>query len=100
MAKGSIAKNEIFNTMLATFKGSFMPDDKTLRIPYTENGEAIEIKVTLTAAKDILGRGAAAPDLDFSQSIPTATHEPAAAAPTKEEKENVAKLVKALNLDF
>lgn len=100
MAKGSIAKAEIFKKMLSTFEGSFMPDDKTLRIPYVENGETIEIKVALTAAKDILGSAAPAV-LDFSNPAPKEKKiDVAASAPTKEEKENVAKLVKALNLDF
>lgn len=57
-AKGSIAKEEIGQKILNTFEGSFMcPDGKTIRIPTIENGETIEIKVALTAAKDILGQG-------------------------------------------
>ena len=55
MAKGSIAKEAIFKKMLEVFPNSFMADAKTLRIPWEENGETIEIKVALTAAKDILG---------------------------------------------
>ena len=57
MAKGSASKEIIFARLLETFEGSFMQDDKVLRIPMTEAGETVEIKVTLTAAKDVLGAG-------------------------------------------
>ena len=50
MAKGSASKEIIFARLLETFEGSFMQDDKILRIPCQENGETVEIKVTLTAA--------------------------------------------------
>lgn len=99
MAKGAIAKKEILEKLKNTFENSFMQDDKILRIPWTEGGEPLEIKVTLTAAKDILG-GGANEDFDWSDSPKADPVEatPAAAAPTKEEKENVANLLKQLGL--
>lgn len=54
MAKGASSKANITNILRTIFKDSFM-DGKTLRIPCTEDGEIVEIKVTLTAAKNVLG---------------------------------------------
>lgn len=49
-AKGSESKEVIINKILETFPGAFRYD-KELRIPMTENGETIQIKVALTCAK-------------------------------------------------
>ena len=51
--KGAIAKEEVKAKILETFENCFV-DDKVLRIPWKENGEDIQIKITLTAAKDIV----------------------------------------------
>ena len=53
MARGQIAKAEIQKKILNNFEGSFLYNDgKEIRIPIQENGEDIQIKVTLTAAKE------------------------------------------------
>lgn len=49
-ARGSQSKELITNKILEVFEGSFI-NDKELRIPVIENGEEIQIKITLTAAK-------------------------------------------------
>ena len=106
-AKGSIAKAEIMSTILATFPNSFaFNDGKEVRINYTENGELVQIKVTLTAAKvpvevDVPAAtvtSAAAGDIDdvpFPISTPA---EKVPDEPTDEEKERLTSLLKALNL--
>ena len=98
-ARGSIAKEEITEKILKDFPNSFKYN-KEIRIPWRENGEEIQIKITLTAAKDIVAFGTAnvghstPTDGDFPQvEEPTRTVEPTAA-----EKENVANLLKLLNL--
>ena len=58
MARGSQAKQEILETLKETFPNSFMEDAKILRIPWIENGETVEIKITMTAAKNLLGGSA------------------------------------------
>lgn len=93
-AKGSIAKEEIFKKLLETFNGSFMEDAKILRIPTVENGEQIEIKVSLTAAKDILGGGNGGSVEESGSVSQPAT--PVSAEMTAEEKDRVAKLVASL----
>ena len=55
-ARGSIAKEEVMNKILATFPGAFKYE-KELRIPMMENGEELQIKVTLTAAKNMVAAG-------------------------------------------
>ena len=101
MAKGSIAKEAIFKKMLEVFPNSFMADAKTLRIPWEENGETIEIKVALTAAKDILGSSV---DMnwedggDAEKASAAAPKAPVSSEPTAEEKANVEKLMASLGL--
>ena len=52
MARGSQAKAVVTQKILETFEGSFLYNNgKELRIPIVENGEIIQIKVALTAAK-------------------------------------------------
>lgn len=104
MAKGSQAKQEVFNKILATFPGSFMQDDKILRIPCIENGETVEIKVTLTAAKDILG-AAAGPTattesgtFDWGREESSTVEAAAAAELSEEEKDHIKKMMEALGL--
>lgn len=65
--KGIQAKADITKKILETFDGSFM-NDKEIRIPVMENGEEVQIKVTLTAAKVNIDH-AATPDM--SSDAPT-----------------------------
>lgn len=102
MARGSTSKTQIFNKLLETFPLSFMVSEKELRIPMTEDGVPLEIKVTLTAAKDILGKNENTTMLDFSDDGAAPVSAPPEATPpaypTEEEKENVAKLLASLGL--
>lgn len=52
-AKGAKAKEEILKKIQEIFPGAFI-HEKVLRIPMEENGDTVEIKVTLTAAKDCI----------------------------------------------
>ena len=94
-AKGTESKRVIFDKLKEIYPNSFWEDEnKILRIPMNEGGNPIEIKVTLTAAKNILGSGA------VESAFPTAS-EPVVEKPvemTEEEKENVATLLASLNL--
>lgn len=93
MARGQIVKEEIKNKILETFKDAFIAsDNKTIRIPMKEDGEPIEIKVTLTAAKDI--EGAATADSGVNE----ASVESAPLEPSAEEKKNVEDLLSKLGL--
>lgn len=104
--RGAESKNKIISDMIEKFPGSFIAaDGKTLRIPMTENGEPIEIKVTLVAAKDLEGGTISFQsenedgDLDDQMSgfceNNSAIDVP---EPTEEEKEKINKLLTSLNI--
>lgn len=94
-ARGIESKSVIFSKLKEIYSNSFWEDEnKILRIPMNEGGTPIEIKVTLTAAKNILGNG------EVESAFPTAS-KPVVEKPvemTEEEKENVATLLASLNL--
>lgn len=104
MAKGQIAKAEITKKILSNFDGAFLYNDgKEIRIPMVENGENIQIKVTLTAAKENVEQGAdnavpgaAADKIEFENNSST-TSKPIV-EPTEAEKNNVNDLLRALGL--
>ncbi len=48
--KGTESKNKIIKVLKDVFKGAFV-SDKNLIIPLNENGEIVQIKVSLTASK-------------------------------------------------
>ena len=104
MAKGTESKNIIFNKLKEIYSNSFWEDEgKILRIPLTENGETIEIKVTLTAAKNNLGTAGPASAFSESGSEEVAGYMPsptssATVEMTQEEKDNVANLLASLGL--
>ena len=96
-ARGSIAKEEIKSKILATFEGSF-ENGKELRIPMQENGETVEIKITMVCAKDIVGGGVAVSTLTQSETDTKEAPPWASKEPTEEEKSKVEDLLNQLNL--
>ena len=101
MAKGAEAKTELFNKLMEIYPDAFWEDQgKILRIPLSEAGNRVEIKVTLTAAKTNMG-GDSIPSAFGSKTTTTAPpqqKDSASLEMTQEEKDNVAKMLKALNL--
>ena len=95
MARGSSSKENLKRKLLEIFPNSFLYNsDKEIRVPMVEDGSPIEIKITLTAAKDIVGGGAPVNEV-FA---PVEISAPVSAEPTDEEKENVATLLR--NMGF
>lgn len=95
MAKGQASKTQITEKILNTFEGSFICNQgKEIRIPMMENGELVQIKVTLTAAKDniseVEAQGIQNDRYDWS--------EPKVAEVSQTEKNDVINLAKLLNL--
>lgn len=98
-ARGAESKEQISNAILATFEGSFK-NGKEIRIPAYENGEEIQIKVTLTAAKVNVQN----PNVQQTESVLSSPKYPSRAPaqaqdlaePTEEEKENLASLLEAM----
>ena len=98
MAKGSILKQEITNKILETFPGSFLYNNgKEIRICGNENGELLQVKVTLTCAKENVEVGN---DNDNNVTIAAnnVVDSNTTVEPTQEEKDNVRRLMEALNL--
>ena len=114
MARGAESKTLITNKIIETFEGAFLYNDgKEIRIPLKENGEDIQIKVTLTCAKDnvIQGGENILPGTElknknesyhFGSTLQTTVTEnkeiKPVVEPTAEEKENVKSLLEALGL--
>lgn len=73
-AKGTIAKEAITKKILSTFDGSFV-NGKEIRIPFMEEGNLIQIKITLTAAKENIAGNVA-------EILPGETHAEVATLPT------------------
>ena len=108
MARGAVSKEEVMNKILSTFEGSFRYD-KEVRVPMMENGELIQIKITLTAAKTNVEPGGDTAMPGAVKSKVTSTSASAASnigsasshfmnEPTEEEKKNVAELISKLGL--
>ena len=102
MAKGSQLKKEILDKILKIFPNSFLYNDgKELRICGQEDGSEIQVKVTLTAAKEnvYVGQDHAIPGVIASINT---THnqsiEQNIIEPTQEEKDNVKKLMETFGL--
>lgn len=100
--KGTIAKKEITDKILATFDGSFLYNDgKEIRIPFTEEGNDVQIKIALTCAKDNVMPGAdvALPGTTISTPVSSEVSTPTATAEvTQEEKDNIKKMMEVLGL--
>lgn len=98
MAKGAQAKQEITNKILEVFDGSFI-NDKEIRIPYTENGEPLQIKLTLTAAKVMVDNPNESSDYSNPTEFPVKTPEgETKLEPTEEEKERLKVLLAKMGM--
>jgi hypothetical protein len=94
MAKGALSKTLIGTAILQVFPGSFIDSDqKTIRIPTSVEGEPLEIKITMTCAKDIVGNGGQA-----SSETVTKQASPQNTEMTDDEIKEVRELVKRLGL--
>ena len=101
MARGAVAKEQIFAKILETFEGSFVYNNgKEVRIPWDENGTEVQIKVALTCAKDNVVVGENTGAAVAKEEVPVSNF-PAPKKKvqvTEEEKKNVEDLLVALGL--
>lgn len=85
MARGAESKLKVQKQILEAFPGSFLYNDgKEIRIPCNEAGETVQIKVTLTCAKENVEMGA-------DNAMPGDFPAPKMTAPTPERTEPVDK---------
>ena len=92
-ARGQESKDKIKAKIFEVFEDAF-ENGKEIRIPMEENGETIEIKITLTAAKVNVR------DAETMPIMPQGNPSPAQemVEPTAEEKENISNLIARLGL--
>lgn len=95
--RGAVAKQEVIDKILQVFPNAFV-HDKTIRIPTIEDGQEIQIKLTLTAAKDLVAPNAdkAIPAAVLPPKQPIGVVSAEAIQPTSEEKANVERFLKAV----
>ena len=99
-AKGAIVKEQVAQKILETFPGAFKYE-KEIRIPMMENGEMLQIKVALTAAKNMVDAGGdtAMPGTMAATPAPAQLKRDAVVVePTAEETANVKNLMNLLGL--
>lgn len=96
-ARGAWSKEQVWNKILETFPGSFV-NEKEIRVPMIENGERIEIKVTLTAAKTNVGEEKAETVASSDNGGSVEEKPVEVAAPSAEEKAQVSNLLAKLGL--
>ena len=101
-AKGSILKQEIASKILAAFPGSFLYNDgKEIRINGTEEGQPLQIKLSLTTAKVAVegGSDVALPGEAATADVkPNVTNETIPQEPSEGEKERLTMLLNKLGL--
>ena len=96
--RGSESKKIVTEKILEIFEGSFLYNgNKELRSPMVEDGEQVEIKVTLACAKTNVGDGAIAGDFESGNTVQVSVTE-APAKPTQAEIDNISKLMNRLGL--
>lgn len=94
MAKGAESKQKVIDKIMEIYPDAFVYG-KELRIPFEEDGMRVEIKVALTCAKTNVGGDGASEESGVQSN--EAVNAPSA-APTQEEKDNIAKLMDRLGL--
>ncbi len=94
MAKGAVAKQEVIAKIKEVFPEAF-EYGKELRVPMEEDGQRVEIKIALTCAKTNVGGDGASVESQVESNV--AVNVPAA-APSEEEKQNIANLMDRLGL--
>lgn len=94
MAKGAESKQKVIDKIMEIYPEAFIYG-KELRIPFEEDGARVEIKVALTCAKTNVG-GDSGPAESGIESNDTPNVAPA--APSDEEKQNIANLMARLGL--
>lgn len=94
MAKGAESKQKVIDKIIEVYPDAFVYG-KELRIPFEEDGMRVEIKVALTCAKTNVGGDGTSEESGVQSN--EAVNAPSA-APTQEEKDNIAKLMDRLGL--
>ena len=107
MAKGQQAKNNVAQKIREIFGADFIGEyDKKIYVWTQENGEKVQVAISLTCPKTPISVSAGTPVPNFSdgmdfENMGTTTAEPTVFVPaeiTEKEKENIAELMARLGL--
>lgn len=104
MARGSQAKIEVEKKIIEAFGDKYLgTEDKKIYVLADDGGEQVQIAISMTCPKNGLAVAAAATedtgDWDFSDDNPVTKASPFEPAKvTKEEEENIAKMMERLGL--
>lgn len=97
--KGAVSKKKIADIILAQFSDSFLYNDgKEIRINMVEDGVPVQIKVTLTASKTIVGNESKASSEDSPVEVPTSNMAHDITEPSEEEKQRIINLLDRLGV--
>jgi hypothetical protein len=94
MARGAESKAKLIEKLKEIYPDAF-EYGKEFRIPFEEDGQRVEIKVALTCAKSNVGGEGASEVSGVESNTPV---DVVPAAPTEEEKANIAALMDRLGL--
>lgn len=97
MARGQNSKQDATQKILQLFPGSFVYE-KEIRLPYTEEGEAIQLKCVLTCAKTNVGENEDIAIPGETKETVNTIQENIKVEPTQEEKDNVKNLLESFGL--
>lgn len=98
-AKGSIAKQRIIEKILQAFPESFLYNDgKEIRINESEDGNPVQIKITLTAAKVAVESEKQINKTEQEENYTYAPVEKVIDEPSDEEKERLKTLLEKLGI--
>lgn len=97
MARGQNSKQDATQKILQLFPGSFVYE-KEIRLPYIEEGEAIQLKCVLTCAKTNVGENEDIAIPGETKETVNTTQENIKVEPTQEEKDNVKNLLESFGL--
>lgn len=100
MARGALSKEEATKKILEVFPGSFIYE-KEIRIPFTEEGEEIQLKCALTCAKVnvTVGGENAIPGEDVPAAVVSEKVSPVEkTVVSDEEKENLRRMMAAIGI--
>ena len=89
-AKGAVAKAMVLEKALEVFPNSFSPDGKEVRIDMVEDGQPVQIKLTITAVKVAIS----------NQPKNEVTQDSQHFSITEEEREDLQMSLKELGVDF
>lgn len=101
--KGSILKKEVTDKILSVFEGSFLYNEgKEIRIPGLEDGQELQIKVSLTCAKTNVNaeeeNSIPGKEIVLTKESSSTTSDNSIQEISQEEKQNIKKMMEALGL--